>query len=155
MKSIAKVTLFAFSCLLILLCGFTSNSFSEDIFKNYTVKADEVLYRFAKQNLSDQSYLTEFLKFNDISAADLDANKTSFKDLGLKDGDTLLIPSLDILKSIKKAKSDAEKSELVQKFKKIKHGDFYVKIAELKNKLKEDKNISDRGDNISKDAKKK
>ncbi len=155
MKSTVRAALFMFSCLLALLCCFNSNSFSEDIFKNYTVKADEILYRFAKLNLGDQSYLTEFLKFNDINAADVDANKTKFKDLGLKDGDILLIPTPDILKSIKKAKSDAEKSELVQKFKKIKHSDFYIKISELKSKLKEDKGISDRGDNISKDAKKK
>ena len=104
MKSIAKITLFTFSCLIILLSGLSLNSYSEEIFKNYVVKAEEVLYRFAKQNLSDQDYLTEFLKFNSINAADIDANKAKFKDLGLNDGDILLIPSLDILKSIKKAK---------------------------------------------------
>ncbi|HOT76219.1 MAG TPA: hypothetical protein PK467_10555 [Candidatus Wallbacteria bacterium] len=155
MKSIAKITLFTFSCLIILLSGLSLNSYSEELFKNYVVKADEVLYRFAKQNLSDQDYLTEFLKFNSINAADIDANKAKFKDLGLNDGDILLIPSLDILKSIKKAKTDAEKNELVQKFKKIKHSDFYVKISELKNKMKEGGNVTERGDKISKDAKKK
>jgi len=155
MKITAKITLLAFSCLMILLCGLSQNSYSEDIFKNYVVKADEVLYRFAKQNLGDQDYLAEFLKFNDISAAGIDENKTKFKDLGFKDGDILLIPSADILKSIKKAKSDADKSELVLKFKKIKHSDFYIKIGELKNKLKEGGSMSERIEKISKNAKKK
>lgn len=155
MKTTAKITLVAFSCLFILLCAITANSHAEEIFKNYIVKADEVLYRFAKQNLSDSDYLAEFLKFNDISMAGVDENKAKFKDLGLKDGDILLIPSIDILKSIKKVKTDAEKSELVLKFKKIRHSDFYIKIGELKNKLKEGGSMSERIDKMSKDARKK
>ncbi len=155
MKFTVKLIIISFLFLFITMCNFNSILYSEELFKNYIVKADEVLYRFAKQNLNDHDYIVEFLKFNSINAVDIDANKTKFKDLGLKDGDILLIPSSDILKSIKKAKTDAEKNELVQQFKKVRHSDFYIKISELKSKLKTGENVSERSDKISKDNKKK
>jgi|GEM_PF-4716972 len=139
------------------LCAFSFNNLyaANEAFKNYVVKSDETLNQFAKQYLSDDDYIEEFLKFNLIKSYNLDFNKTKFKDLSLKDGDILLIPSLEILKLIKKAKTESEKTELIQKFKKFKYSDFYVKINDLKDKMKQGGEITERVDKISQDAQKK
>lgn len=145
MKSLK--TLFSIVLILVLSAGFygVSNA-GDEVFKNYVVKAEETLKNFAKQNLDDVALITEVLKFNNINVIDFDVNKAKFSDIGLKDGDVILLPTADVLKSIKRAKTEVEKSDLIKSFKKFKYSDFYVKIGELKSKLKEGGKISERSD---------
>jgi len=145
--------LFSIVFILVLSCGFygVSNA-GDEAFKNYVVKAEETLKNFAKQNLDDAALITEVLKFNNVNVIDFDVNKAKFSDIGLKDGDVLLLPTADVLKSIKRAKTEVEKSEAIKNFKKFKYSDFYVKIGELKNKLKEGGKITER---VDKQAQKK
>lgn len=135
---------FAIVFMFTLLCA---TAFAGDeVFKNYVVRAEETLKNFAKQNLDDQTLLPELLKFNNINVIDFDLNKAKFADLGLKDGDSFLIPSGDVLKSIKRIKNEADKNEHIQKLKKIRLSSFYVKIGELKNKMKEGGKLTERTD---------
>ena len=139
--------LFSIVLIITLSLGFYGvSSAGDDVFKNYVVKAEESLKNFAKQNLDDTSLVTELLKFNNINVIDFDINKAKFSDIGLKDGDVILLPSADVLKSIKRAKTEIEKSDLIKSFKKFKYSDFYVKIGELKNKLKQGGKITERVD---------
>jgi len=146
-------TLFSIVIIIALSLGFYGVSNADaDVFKNYIVKAEETLKNFAKQNLDDATLITEVLKFNNINVIDFDVNKAKFSDIGLKDGDVILLPNADVLKSIKRAKTEVEKSEAIKNFKKFKYSDFYVKIGELKNKLKDGGKITER---VDKQAEKK
>lgn len=150
MKSLK--TLFSIVLILALSFGFYGVSNAADSFKNYVVKAEETLKNFAKQNLDDPALITEVLKFNNINVIDFDVNKVKFSDLGFKDGDVILLPTADVLKSIKRAKTEFDKGEVIKEVKKFKLSDFYVKIGELKTKLKEGGKITER---VDKQAQKK
>ena len=134
-----KQNILLIAAFVIISCFVINNlAFAGETFKNYTIKANEALAKFAKANLEDASYLPEVLAFNNVyPTADVDINKAEFKDIGYSDNDTLLIPPMEALKAIRKAKTDAEKKELVMKFKKINIRDVHFKISILREKLGE------------------
>jgi len=110
---------------------FSGVSIAQEGFKKHVVKADETLLSIAKQYYQDKTLWPEFLRFNSILPSAIEGKGP------VDEGDVLTIPTAEALRLMKKAKAEAEKLEIAEKFKKFNSGDMITRINQLRNKLKE------------------
>lgn len=129
MKSRRKV----FAAVLILLSFvlFAGISMAQEAFQKHVVKADESLLSIAKKYFEDKTLWPEFLRFNNILPSALEGPGP------VGAGDVLTVPTADVLRMMKKAKSESEKLGIAEKFKKFKDSDMIVRINQLREKLKQ------------------
>ena len=105
---------FAFAFVFIYFNSAYSEETQTNSYKKYSVKEGDTLSSIAKKYLDDSSLWPELLKYNSISDPHW-----------IYTGDIIVIPTTDVLREIKKAKTEEEKQQVIQAQK-------YARIPQLK-----------------------